>query len=48
MADRPVPAGGLGYGFVPVRDSKTPTGPVLFVAPSAWAAFVEGIQHSTS
>ncbi|MEU2597082.1 DUF397 domain-containing protein [Streptomyces hirsutus] len=31
-------------GTVPVRDSKNPTGPVLFVAPAAWAAFIDGIR----
>ncbi|MEU5370265.1 DUF397 domain-containing protein [Streptomyces sp. NPDC005951] len=28
-------------GLVPVRDSKTPTGPALLVTAPAWAAFVE-------
>lgn len=27
-------------GLVPVRDSKTPTGPALVIAAPAWAAFV--------
>ncbi|MFJ9028607.1 DUF397 domain-containing protein [Streptomyces sp. NPDC102274] len=27
-------------GIVPVRDSKTPTGPVLLVSPTAWSDFV--------
>ncbi|MFD5662168.1 DUF397 domain-containing protein [Streptomyces hirsutus] len=31
-------------GAIPVRDSKNPTGPVLFVAPAAWAAFIDGIR----
>ncbi|WP_393058765.1 DUF397 domain-containing protein [Streptomyces sp. LN549] len=26
---------------VPVRDSKTPTGPALVFGPDAWSAFVE-------
>ncbi|WP_282686266.1 MULTISPECIES: DUF397 domain-containing protein [unclassified Streptomyces] len=31
-----------GYpGLVPVRDSKVSTGPALFIAAPAWAAFVE-------
>ncbi|MEV7253170.1 DUF397 domain-containing protein [Streptomyces cyaneofuscatus] len=31
-----------GYpGLVPVRDSKTPTGPALLITAPAWAAFVE-------
>ncbi|MET8116808.1 DUF397 domain-containing protein [Streptomyces prasinus] len=31
-------------GTVPVRDSKNPAGPVLFVTPAAWAAFVDCIR----
>ncbi|MFE2034096.1 DUF397 domain-containing protein [Streptomyces scopuliridis] len=27
-------------GIVPVRDSKTPTGPVLLLTPAAWNDFV--------
>ncbi|MEU9089704.1 DUF397 domain-containing protein [Streptomyces sp. NPDC048428] len=27
--------------LVPVRDSKTPTGPALVIGPGAWSAFVE-------
>ncbi|MFD8688678.1 DUF397 domain-containing protein [Streptomyces sp. NPDC059651] len=27
-------------GLVPVRDSKTPAGPVLVFGPGAWSAFV--------
>ncbi|MFI6701892.1 DUF397 domain-containing protein [Streptomyces sp. NPDC050509] len=27
-------------GVVPVRDSKTPTGPVLLLTPIAWSDFV--------
>ncbi|AXE78483.1 DUF397 domain-containing protein [Streptomyces atratus] len=27
-------------GLVPVRDSKTPTGPALVITAPAWAAFV--------
>ncbi|MFF9638084.1 DUF397 domain-containing protein [Streptomyces bacillaris] len=31
-----------GYpGVIPVRDSKTPTGPVLLIAAPAWTAFVK-------
>ncbi|MEV0302552.1 DUF397 domain-containing protein [Streptomyces prasinus] len=33
-------------GTVPVRDSKNLTGPVLFVAPGAWAAFIDGVRTS--
>ncbi|MFC9602201.1 DUF397 domain-containing protein [Streptomyces niveus] len=28
------------HGVVPVRDSKTPTGPVLLITPTAWSDFV--------
>ncbi|MFC8080414.1 DUF397 domain-containing protein [Streptomyces sp. NPDC057307] len=27
-------------GVIPVRDSKTPTGPVLLLTPTAWSDFV--------
>ncbi|EPJ41466.1 hypothetical protein STAFG_1491 [Streptomyces afghaniensis 772] len=29
---------------VPVRDSKTPDGPVLLVTRSAWSAFLSGVR----
>lgn len=29
---------------VPIRDSKTPTGPVLTVTAPAWAAFLGGLK----
>ncbi|PSJ29595.1 DUF397 domain-containing protein [Streptosporangium nondiastaticum] len=29
--------------IVPVRDSKTPGGPVLAFSPAAWAAFVRAV-----
>ncbi|AEN09781.1 MULTISPECIES: DUF397 domain-containing protein [unclassified Streptomyces] len=29
---------------VPVRDSKNPAGPVLFVSTGAWQAFVDGLR----
>ncbi|KIF69404.1 hypothetical protein HY68_13690 [Streptomyces sp. AcH 505] len=34
-------------GVVPVRDSKRPAGPVLMLAPAAWADFVAyaGLQE---
>ncbi|MFD3922408.1 DUF397 domain-containing protein [Streptomyces sp. NPDC058595] len=33
-----------GYpGVIPVRDSKTPTGPVLLLTPSAWSDFVRTV-----
>ncbi|MFE2177016.1 DUF397 domain-containing protein [Kitasatospora sp. NPDC058115] len=31
-------------GFVPVRDSKDPSGPALVFPASAWRAFVAGVQ----
>ncbi|MFF5183005.1 DUF397 domain-containing protein [Streptomyces sp. NPDC000345] len=31
---------------VPVRDSKTPDGPVLLLTREAWAAFVDGVRRS--
>jgi len=34
-----LPAGGWA-----VRDSKNPTGPVLIIASSAWAAFTTGVR----
>ncbi|MFC8829724.1 DUF397 domain-containing protein [Streptomyces sp. NPDC057137] len=27
-------------GVIPVRDSKTPTGPVLLLTPTAWSNFI--------
>ncbi|MEU1819101.1 DUF397 domain-containing protein [Streptomyces roseifaciens] len=30
-------------GVVPIRDSKTPDGPVLTFSPAAWAAFVSAV-----
>ncbi|WP_406860820.1 DUF397 domain-containing protein [Streptomyces sp. HUAS MG47] len=37
-------AAGLDH-VVPVRDSKTPHGDVLLIAPAAWAAFVAGVRR---
>lgn len=34
-------------GVVGVRDSKDPSGPVLAVSPSAWAAFVGATRHGS-
>ncbi|MEV0280022.1 DUF397 domain-containing protein [Streptomyces sp. NPDC050610] len=34
-------ARGTGIPVVPVRDSKNPLGPVLWVSPEAWVLFVE-------
>ncbi|MET9529368.1 DUF397 domain-containing protein [Streptomyces sp. NPDC006649] len=31
-------------GTVPVRDSKNPAGPTLFVHAAAWQAFVDGVR----
>ena len=30
--------------FIPVRDSKRPTGPALAFSPSAWSAFVDHLR----
>ncbi|MFJ8863392.1 DUF397 domain-containing protein [Streptomyces sp. NPDC102451] len=35
-------------GLVPVRDSKTSTGPTLLVTAPAWAAFVAHVAHPTA
>ncbi|MFE6935980.1 DUF397 domain-containing protein [Streptomyces sp. NPDC057699] len=35
-------------GLVPVRDSKTPTGPTLIVTAPAWTAFVAHVAHPTA
>ncbi|MEU7280245.1 DUF397 domain-containing protein [Streptomyces sp. NPDC045431] len=35
-------------GAVAVRDSKVPDGPILGVAPTAWAAFTEGLGYRSS
>lgn len=32
-------------GIVPVRDSKSPAGPVLLIAPAAWATFIATVSH---
>ncbi|MCX4592270.1 DUF397 domain-containing protein [Streptomyces sp. NBC_01549] len=31
-------------GAVPVRDSKNPAGPALFIRRDAWRAFVDGLR----
>ncbi|WP_329314771.1 DUF397 domain-containing protein [Streptomyces sp. NBC_01278] len=32
-------------GAVPVRDSKDPAGPVIFVGNAAWSAFVQHVRE---
>jgi hypothetical protein len=32
-------------GFVPVRDSKDPSGPVLVFPAAAWAAFIGAVKE---
>lgn len=32
------------HGVIPVRDSKTPGGPMLAVSAAAWVAFVEAVR----
>ncbi|MCX4724926.1 DUF397 domain-containing protein [Streptomyces sp. NBC_01306] len=34
-------------GFVPVRDSKNPTGPALAFPASAFSSFIEAVQQDT-
>ncbi|MGW2917507.1 DUF397 domain-containing protein [Streptomyces angustmyceticus] len=38
------PAHAGAHGAVPIRDSKAPEGPALMFEPSAWSAFVTGVQ----
>jgi hypothetical protein len=33
---------------VAIRDSKRPEGPILHVAPAAWAAFQQAVVHTSS
>ncbi|MCH0539000.1 DUF397 domain-containing protein [Streptomyces sp. MUM 203J] len=33
-------------GTVPVRDSKTPSGPVFSVSPRAWSVFVTALKDN--
>ncbi|MFB7055953.1 DUF397 domain-containing protein [Streptomyces vinaceus] len=33
-------------GAVPVRDSKTPAGPVILVGNTAWSAFVQHVREA--
>ncbi|MFI6440902.1 DUF397 domain-containing protein [Streptomyces sp. NPDC050759] len=33
--------------FVPVRDSKNPTGPAIFVSIPAWQSFVTSLDRTT-
>ncbi|WP_078885232.1 DUF397 domain-containing protein [Streptomyces sp. NRRL S-146] len=32
-------------GTVPVRDSKSPDGPILLFAAGPWASFLEGVRN---
>lgn len=34
--------------LVPVRDSKTPSGPVLFLRPTAWAPFITALKSKSA
>ncbi|MER7856304.1 MULTISPECIES: DUF397 domain-containing protein [Streptomyces] len=34
-----------GHASVPVRDSKTPTGPTLTFSPQDWSAFVTAVKR---
>ncbi|MGH3309118.1 MAG: DUF397 domain-containing protein [Streptomyces sp.] len=35
-------------GIVPVRDSKYPDGPALFVSTHSWAAFIDAVKTTPS
>ena len=39
-----VEVAGLADGYIGVRDSKAPQGPVLRFPPTAWTAFLEDIR----
>lgn len=43
-ADQRVEVAGLPDGFMAVRDSTQPDGPVLIFTPAEWEAFVGGVQ----
>lgn len=34
-----------GYSTVPVRDSKTPTGPAVVFSPDGWSTFVAALKN---
>lgn len=34
-------------GVIPVRDSKNPTGPALFIRAGAWSTFIAAVKVST-
>lgn len=34
-----------GHASVPVRDSKTPTGPTLAFSPQGWSGFVTAVKR---
>jgi Domain of unknown function (DUF397) len=40
-----VEVAGLSSGFIRVRDSKNPRGPVLGFTPAEWDAFVGGVRN---
>ncbi len=37
----------IASGLLALRDSKAPTGPVLLLSPTAWAAFVEAVRDGS-
>ncbi|MGW5676334.1 DUF397 domain-containing protein [Streptomyces sp. NPDC003860] len=41
------PSHAAATNVVPIRDSKTPTGPVLHLPATAFAAFITGVKDGT-
>ncbi|MEU5308932.1 DUF397 domain-containing protein [Streptomyces sp. NPDC021562] len=37
-----------GLGVVPLRDSKIPAGPVVFVSSDGWSAFLDAIKDGAA
>ncbi|MGW1804111.1 DUF397 domain-containing protein [Streptomyces sp. NPDC002078] len=35
-------------GCIPVRDSKTPSGPVLLLTPTAWTPFITALKSKSA
>ncbi|MFC4513957.1 DUF397 domain-containing protein [Streptomyces ehimensis] len=35
-------------GLIPVRDSKSPTGPALFLPAAAWATFLRAVKATAA